>query len=64
MNFNIDASQERKLRVLFGAVAFLGGVTAILIYFHQKKALRQQQELMDLEMKVKMLELKELQKKR
>ena len=63
MKFTVDSIQEKKIRILFGAVAFLGGVTAILVYFHQRKLGQQRKELIDLEMKVKKLQLKELEAK-
>lgn len=60
----IDKVQEKNIRLLFGAVAFLGGVTALLLYFQRRKFAGEQKELLNLEKEIKTLELEELRKNR
>jgi hypothetical protein len=56
----IDKLQEKKIRVLFGLVAFLGGVTSLLLYTQRKRNSKENKEIMDLEKELRTLQIEDL----
>ena len=54
--------QDRKIRLLFGAVAAMAGVMAILYYRQMTKGNVERTELLDMERQIKTLQLKKLAK--
>ena len=56
----IDKLQEKKIRVLFGLVAFLGGMTTLLLYAQKRKYNKESKEILDMERELKSLQLEEL----
>tara|TARA_R100000900_G_scaffold113714_1_gene88732 strand:+ start:358 stop:567 length:210 start_codon:yes stop_codon:yes gene_type:complete len=55
-----DKTQSKQISFLFGAVAFIGGVSGLLIYFQKRKFSKEQAELFALEKEIKLLTLKKL----
>ena len=58
----IDFLQEKKIRLLFGLVAFIGGVTTILIYMQNRKNKKEQDEILALEKELRTLQIEKLRK--
>lgn len=58
----IDFLQEKKIRMLFGLVAFIGGVTTILIYMQNRKSKKEQDEILALEKELRTLQIEKLRK--
>jgi cadmium resistance protein CadD (predicted permease) len=58
----IDFLQEKKIRMLFGLVAFIGGVTTILIYMQNRKSKKEQDEILALERELRTLQIEKLRK--
>jgi cadmium resistance protein CadD (predicted permease) len=58
----IDFLQEKKIRLLFGIVAFIGGVTTILLYMQNRKAKKEQNEILALEKELRTLQIEKLRK--
>jgi hypothetical protein len=56
----IDLLQERQIRWLFGIVAFIGGITTILVYLQDRHSKKQRTELDELERELKILQLEKL----
>ena len=54
--------QDKKIRLLFGTVAALAGVMAILYYRQMTKGEKERKELLDMERQIQPLELKKLAK--
>ena len=57
-----DKVQDTKIRLLFGAVAAMAGVMAILYYRQMTKSNKERKELLDMEHQIKTLQLKKLAK--
>lgn len=58
----IDFLQEKKIRLLFGLVAFLGGITTIFVYMQNRKAKKEQTEIIALEKELRTLQIEKLKK--
>ena len=58
----IDFLQEKKIRLLFGIDAFIGGVTTILVYMQNRKAKKEQDEILALEKELRTLQIEKLKK--
>lgn len=58
----IDFLQEKKIRLLFGLVAFLGGITTIFVYMQNRKAKKEQTEILALEKELRTLQIEKLKK--
>tara|TARA_R110000803_G_scaffold21216_1_gene53644 strand:- start:8240 stop:8449 length:210 start_codon:yes stop_codon:yes gene_type:complete len=58
----VDKAQSKQINFLFASVAFIGGVSGLLIYFQKRKFSKEQAELFALEKEIKLLTLKKLQK--
>jgi hypothetical protein len=58
----IDFLQERKIRLLFGLVAFIGGVTTIVVYMQNRKSKKEQDEILALERELRTLQIEKLRK--
>lgn len=56
----IDILQERQIRWLFGIVAFIGGITTILVYFQNRHDQNNRKELDEMEREIKSLQLQKL----
>ena len=56
----VDKLQEKKIRVLFACVAFLGGFTSILLYSQRRRNSKEQKGILNMEREVKSLQLEEL----
>ena len=56
----IDRLQEKKIRVLFGLVAFIGGITSLLLFSRRNKNSKENKEIMDLEKEVRSLQIEDL----
>ena len=56
----VDRIQEKRIRVLFGLVAFLGGVTSLLLYTQRRKGEKETREILNMEKELKALQLEEL----
>ena len=56
----VDKTQSKQISFLFGAVAFIGGVSGLLIYFQKRKFSKEQAELFALEKEIKLLTLQKL----
>ena len=59
-NLRINSSQERRLNLVFGIVAALSGLAAILIYIDNRRHSKVQEELFTLDKELKELQLQEL----
>ena len=60
--FAIDKIQTNQIRILFVAVAAIGGLTALMLYPSRKKSEKQKHELFELDKQIKELELRKLKK--
>jgi NADH:ubiquinone oxidoreductase subunit 6 (subunit J) len=58
----INFLQEKKIRLLFGLVAFIGGVTTILLYVHNRRSKKEQDEILALEKELRTLQIEKLNK--
>ena len=56
----IDKVQSKQITFLFGAVAFIGGVSGLLIYFQKRKYGKEHAELLALDKEIKTLTLAKL----
>lgn len=56
----IDILQERQIRWLFGIVAFIGGITTILVYVQNRHDQSNRKELDEMEREIKLLQLQKL----
>ena len=56
----IDKLQEKKIRVLFGLVAFIGGLTSILLFHQRNKNSKENKVVMDMEKELRALQIEEL----
>lgn len=56
----IDLLQERQIRWLFGIVAFIGGITTILVYLQNRHDQNNRKELDEMEREIKLLQLQKL----
>ena len=59
-NLRINSSQERRLNLVFGIVAALSGLAAILIYIDNRRHTKVQEELNELDKELKLLQLEEI----
>ena len=56
----IDSVQTKQIRFLFGAVAFIGGISGIMIYFQKRKFSKEHAELLALDKEIKTITLAKL----
>ena len=56
----IDKVQTKRINFLFASVAFIGGLSGLLIYFQRRKFSKEQAELYALEKEIKLLTLDKL----
>lgn len=63
MAIGIDKIQERQIRFLFGAVAFIGGITAILMWYHKRQLVDDEEDVLKLEKELKTLQVTEMKQK-
>lgn len=59
-----DKIQSKQITFLFGAVAFIGGVSGLLIYFQKRKFSKEHAELLALDKEIKTLTLEKLKKEK
>jgi len=59
-----DKIQSKQITFLFGAVAFIGGVSGLLIYFQKRKFSKEHAELLALDKEIKTLTLERLRKQK
>ena len=59
-NLRINSNQERRLNLVFGIVAALSGLAAILIYIDNRRHTKVQEELNELDKELKLLQLEEI----
>ena len=57
-----DKIQSKQITFLFGAVAFIGGLSGLLIYFQKRKFSKEHAELLALDKEIKTLTLAKLKK--
>jgi cadmium resistance protein CadD (predicted permease) len=57
---NIDFLQEKKIRMLFGMVAFIGGLTTVLIYIQSRRNKKEKDEILALEKELRQLQIEKL----
>lgn len=58
----IDFLQEKKIRLLFGLVAFIGGVSTILLYMQNRNGKKEKSEILALEKELRSLQIEKLRK--
>ena len=59
-NLRINSNQEKRMNLIFGLVAALSGLAAILIYIDNRRHSKVQEELFTLDKELKELQLQEL----
>jgi uncharacterized protein YjfI (DUF2170 family) len=59
-NFKVNSSQERKLNMVFGLIAALSGLAAILIFIDNRKHTTLQEEIFVLDKELKLMQLEKL----
>jgi uncharacterized protein YjfI (DUF2170 family) len=59
-NIGIDGKQEKRLNFLFGLIAALSGIAAIMIYVDNRRHSKVQEEILDLDKELKLLQIKEI----
>ena len=59
-NIGIDNKQEKRLNFLFGLIAALSGIAAIMIYVDNRRHSKVQEEILDLDKELKMLQIREI----
>lgn len=59
-NLRINSNQEKRMNLIFGLVAALSGLAAILIYIDNRRHSKVQEELFTLDKELKELQLEEL----
>jgi hypothetical protein len=60
MASSIDILQEKKIRVLIGALTAVGGLVALFAFLNQRKHNAVQRELFALDKQIKLLQLKKM----
>jgi len=60
--FEIDKIQTNQIRILFVAVAAIGGLTALMLYPSRKKSEKNKHELFQLDKEIKELQLRKLKR--
>lgn len=63
MAIGIDKIQEKQIRFLFGAVAFIGGITAILVWYHKRQLVDAEEDVLKLDRELKTLQVAEMKRK-
>lgn len=59
-NIGIDGKQEKRLNFLFGLIAALSGIAAIMIYVDNRRHSKVQEEILDLDKELKLLQIREI----
>jgi uncharacterized protein YjfI (DUF2170 family) len=59
-NIGIDGKQEKRLNFLFGLIAALSGIAAIMIFVDNRRHSKVQEEILDLDKELKLLQIKEI----
>ena len=59
-NLRINSNQEKRMNFIFGLVAALSGLAAILIYIDNRRHTKVQEELNELDKELKLLQLEEI----
>jgi len=59
-NLSIDSKQEKRLNLIFGLVAALSGLAAILIYIDNRRHSKVQAEIHALDKELKNLQIEKL----
>jgi hypothetical protein len=59
-NIGIDSKQEKRLNFLFGLIAALSGIAAIMIYIDNRRHSRVQEEILSLDKELKELQIREI----
>ena len=57
---NLDAAQDKQIKILFGLVGALGALMAVKYYRNEKKNYKLKTEILTMDKKVKQLQLKKL----
>ena len=57
---NLDATQDKQIKILFGLVGALGALMAVKYYRNEKKNYKLKTEILSMDKKVKQLQLKKL----
>jgi hypothetical protein len=60
MASSVDILQEKKIRVLIGALTAVGGLVALFAFLNQRKHNAVERELFALDKQIKMLQLKKM----
>ena len=56
-NIAVDSKQEKRLNLLFGLIAALSGIAAIMIYIDNRRHSKQQEEILELDRELKALQI-------
>ena len=59
-NFAVNSKQEKSLNLIFGLVAALSGLAAILIYVDNRRHSKVQQEINELDKELKIMQIEKL----
>ena len=59
-NIGIDGKQEKRLNFLFGLIAALSGIAAIMIFVDNRRHSKVQEEILDLDKELKLLQIREI----
>jgi len=60
MASSVDILQEKKIRVLIGALTAVGGLVALFAFLNQRKHNAVERELFALDKQIKLLQLKKM----
>jgi len=60
MASSVDILQEKKIRVLIGALTAIGGLVALFAFLNQRKHNAVERELFALDKQIKLLQLKKM----
>lgn len=58
----LNLLQERKIKLLFGFVAFIGGLTTLMVYIQNRKTKKEEDEIRKLEKELKILQIDKIKK--
>jgi uncharacterized protein YjfI (DUF2170 family) len=59
-NIGVNSKQEKRLNLLFGLIAALSGIAAIMIYVDNRRHSKQQEEILELDRELKELQIRKI----
>jgi len=59
-NIAVNSKQEKRLNLLFGLIAALSGIAAIMIFIDNRRHSKQQQEILEFDKELKELQIREI----